>query len=473
MNRRIETDLCVIGAGSGGLSVAAGAVQMGARVVLIEGHKMGGDCLNYGCVPSKALIAAARQAHAMGRGAPFGVAPQPADVDFAAAKDHVARVIAAIAPVDSQERFEGLGCIVIRDWARFVSRTEVHAGDTTVAARRFVIATGSGPLVPPIPGLDAVPYLTNETIFDLRERPEHLLIVGGGPIGMEMAQAHRRLGSRVTVIEGDRALAKDDPEMAAIVLDRLRAEGVEVAEGQAVTSVSGRDGAIVATTGAGSYEGSHILIAVGRKVALERLDLDRGGIAHDRAVRVGPDLRSTTNRRVYAVGDAAGGLQFTHVAGYHAGIVVRSAVLGLPFARARTDHLPWATYTDPELAHVGLTEGQARKRFGRRLDVVRFPYRENDRAIASGATTGLVKVMVARGRPVGATIVGAQAGELIAMWAMAIANRSRMTAIANTVLPYPTLCEISKRAASAWFAPRLLASDAVKRAVGLVQRWLP
>jgi pyruvate/2-oxoglutarate dehydrogenase complex dihydrolipoamide dehydrogenase (E3) component len=434
---------------------------------------MGGDCLNYGCVPSKALIASAKHAHAMGTGAPFGVGTAAPAVDYAAAKDHVARVIETIAPVDSQERFEGLGCTVLRDWARFVSPTEVQAGDTVIAARRFVIATGSSPLVPPIPGIDTVPCHTNETIFDLLERPGHLLIVGGGPIGMEMAQAHVRLGSRVTVIEAEAAMGKDDPEMAAIVVDRLRAEGVEIVEGAKAERVAGTGGDITVETTKGTFTGTHLLMAVGRKVNIDRLDLDRGKVAHDRAVKVGDDLRSTTNRRVYAVGDAAGRLQFTHVAGYHAGIVVRSAVLGLPFAKASNRHIPWATYTDPELAHVGLTEAQAKKKHGIKLEVVRFPYDENDRAIAEGKTTGLIKMMVAGGRPVGATIVGAQAGELIAMWAMAIANRQKMSAIANTVLPYPTLAEINKRAAGAYFSPRLFENDTLKAVVRLVQRYLP
>ncbi|MDZ4093796.1 MAG: FAD-dependent oxidoreductase, partial [Paracoccaceae bacterium] len=219
----IETDICVIGAGSGGLSVAAGAAQMGARVVLIEGGDMGGDCLNTGCVPSKALIAAGKHAHAMTTGAPFGVTPVEPQIDFGAVKDHVAGVIATIAPMDSQERFEGFGIKVIRDWARFTSATEVAAGGDVIRARRFVIATGSHAFVPPIPGVDTVPYLTNETIFALREKPSHLIVIGGGPIGLEMAQAHRRLGCRVTVIEGMKALGRDDPEMAAVVLGNLRA----------------------------------------------------------------------------------------------------------------------------------------------------------------------------------------------------------------------------------------------------------
>ena len=469
---RIKTDVCVIGGGSGGLSVAAGAVQMGARVVLLEGHKMGGDCLNYGCVPSKALIAAGKQAHAMQTGKPFGVTPVMPKVSYAAAKDHVHRVIATIEPNDSVARFEGLGVRVIQDYGRFISNTEVQAGETVITARRFVIATGSSPFVPPIPGIGDVPYYTNEDIFDLRDKPAHLIIIGGGPIGIEMAQAHVRLGSKVTVIEGFRALGKDDPEMAAIVLDKLRAEGVVIAEDQMAAKISGTAGDITVETRDGSvFTGSHLLMAVGRSVNIDRLDLDKAGIAHDRAVQVDAGLR-TTNRRVYAIGDAAGGFQFTHVAGYHAGVIIRSMLFGLP-ARQRTDHIPWATYTDPELAQVGLTEAEARERHGQKLEVVRFEFAENDRAIAEGKTTGLIKVMVLKGRPVGASIVGAQAGELIGIWALAIANRLKMSAIAAMVAPYPTLGEVNKRAAGAYFSPRLFDNPNVKRIVGFVQRWLP
>ena len=470
---RITTDICIIGAGSGGLSVAAGAVQMGAGVVLIEGHKMGGDCLNYGCVPSKALIASAKQAYMMRHGTQYGIGAVAPTVDYAAAKDHVADVIATIAPVDSVERFEGLGVHVIQDYGRFISKTQVQAGDTIITARRFVVATGSGPLVPPIPGLADVPYHTNETIFDLREKPVHLIIIGGGPIGMELAQAHRRLGCDVTVVEGAKAFGKDDPETAAIVLDTLRAEGVVIMEDAQAEKISQTDGKITVQTAKGDVTGSHLLIAVGRKVNTDTLDLDKGGIAYDRkGLKVGPNLRSVTNRRVYAAGDVAGGLQFTHVAGYHASVLIRSLLFALP-SRQRTDHIPWATYTDPELAQVGLTEAQARKKHGARLEVVRFDFHHNDRLIAERKTKGLVKVMVVRGRPVGVSMAGHMAGELIGLWAMAIANGMKMSAIAQTVLPYPTVGEVNKRAAGAYFSPRLFQNPKVKRVVGLVQRWLP
>jgi pyruvate/2-oxoglutarate dehydrogenase complex dihydrolipoamide dehydrogenase (E3) component len=469
----IKTDLLVIGAGSGGLSVAAGAVQMGADVTLLEGHKMGGDCLNYGCVPSKALLASSKAAHKARHTQKFGVADSAPQVDYAAAKDHVRKVIATIEPHDSVERFEGLGVRVIQDYGAFTGPDTVKAGDTEITARRIVIATGSSPLVPPIPGLDSVPYETNETLFELREKPDHLLIVGGGPIGMEMAQAHLRLGSKVTVIEGAKAFGRDDPECAQVVLDALHDEGLELAEGALAEKISGKAGNITVTCKDDrSFTGSHLLMAVGRKPNIDRLDLDAAGIETTKAgIKVDAGLR-TSNTRVYAIGDVAGGLQFTHVASYHAGIVIRSALFGLP-AKASTAHIPWATYTAPELAQVGLTEDEARKEHGARLEIARFSYAENDRAIAERKTEGLIKVMVVKGRPVGASIAGHQAGELAATWSMAIANGLKMKHVAAMVAPYPTIAEINKRVAGAYFSPRLFDNPMLKRVVGLVQRWLP
>lgn len=473
MTNAIRSDLLVIGAGSAGLSVAAGASQLGADVILLEGHRMGGDCLNYGCVPSKALIASANAAHARTETAPLGIADQQPQIDYAAVMDHVAQIIAQIAPVDSQERFEGLGVRVIREFGRFVSPTRVQAGDHLIDARRIIIATGSSPLVPPIPGLESVPFLTNETLFNLRERPEHLLIIGGGPIGLEMAQAHARLGSRVTVIEGETALGKDDPEHASVVLDALRKDGVTIEEGATAAEIRGHAGAIEVVARDGRvFTGSHLLMAVGRKANTERLNLEAAGIETTKSgIKVDERMR-TSNRRVYAIGDIAGGLQFTHVAGYHASVILRPILFGLP-ARVNTSHIPWATYTDPELAQVGQTEAEARKAHGGRLEVATFAYAENDRAIAERKTTGQIKVMVVRGRPVGASIVGHRAGDLISLWSMAIANNLRMSQISAMVAPYPTFGEINKRAAGAYFSPRLFDNPMVKRVVGLVQKWLP
>ncbi|SEV97562.1 Pyruvate/2-oxoglutarate dehydrogenase complex, dihydrolipoamide dehydrogenase (E3) component [Aliiroseovarius sediminilitoris] len=456
MVKRIIVDVCVIGGGSGGLSVASGAVQMGASVVLLEGHKMGGDCLNYGCVPSKALLHAAKSG-----------------MGWDDAHAHVRQTIATIEPHDSVERFDGLGVRVIQDYGRFISPTEVEVGDDVIEARRFVIATGSSPFVPPIPGLDKVPYLTNETLFDLEEQPKHLLIIGGGPIGMEMAQAHRRLGSKVTVIEGAKALGKDDPELAAQVLDVLRGEGIAIEEEALAAEVRGKVGAIEVEVKDGRvFTGTHLLVAVGRKANTEKLNLKAAGIEPTRAgIKVDDSLR-TTNRKVYAIGDVAGGLQFTHVAGYHAGVIIRSMLFGLP-SKQRTDHIPWATYTSPELAQIGLTEAEAREKHGDGLEVARFDFAGNDRAIATQQTDGRIKVMVVKGRPVGVSIVGPGAGEMINLWALALANNLKMSQIAAMVAPYPTMAEVSKRAAGAYFSPRLFDNPWVKRIVGLVQRVLP
>ncbi len=468
-DRVLRPDLCVIGAGSGGLSVAAGAVQMGASVVLVEGGRMGGDCLNFGCVPSKALLAAAKRAHLMTEGAAFGIAPAAPQIDFAAVRAHVREVIAGIAPHDSQERFEGLGVTVIREWARFVSPGAVEAGGRRIEARRFVIATGSVPAVPPIPGLAEAPYLTNETVFDLEEAPRRLLILGGGPIGVELAQAHRRLGAEVVVLEAARALGREDPEAAAVVVARLRAEGVEIVEGTKIARVDSGDGVTVEDGAGRRWSGSHLLVATGRRTALERLDLEAAGIERTASgVKVDDGLR-TTNRRVYAIGDAAGGPQFTHLAGHHAGLVIRSALFRMPVS-TRGLALPRVTFTDPELAQVGPTEAEAREVHGGRLEVLRTDYAENDRARAEHATEGFCKVLAVGGRPIGATIVGAQAGELIGLWQLAIAKRMKLGDVAGMIAPYPTLGETAKRAAGAHFAPKLFGSPWVKRAVRLLAK---
>ena len=466
---RIDTDVCVIGGGSGGLSVAAGAVQMGARVVLLEGGKMGGDCLNHGCVPSKSLLAAARRAQGMGGG--LGVAGGAPEVDFGAVKDHVANVIAQIAPHDSVERFEGLGVRVIRAHGRFLAPHTVVAGGDEITARRFVIATGSRPAVPPVTGLDAVDYLTNETIFALRTPPAHLVILGGGPIGIEMAQAHRRLGSAVTVIEAAAALGREDPELAAVTLEKLRREGVEFIEQCPAARVDRDDAQITITLGDGrAVSGSHLLVATGRRPALDGLGLDAAGIAHDAGgVRVDRRLRST-NRRVHAIGDAAGQGQFTHLAGYHAGIVIRAMLFALP-ARARSDHIPRVTYTDPELAHVGMTR-KAAEEAGIDHQLVTFPLAEVDRAIAEGATTGELRLLVRKGRIIGASLLAPHAGEIIHELALAIAEKVPLHRLAGLVHAYPTLAQISKRAAGSYYAPQLFSSR-TRRLVKWIHRLLP
>ena len=470
----LDADICVIGAGSGGLSVAAGASQMGAKVVLIEKAKMGGDCLNYGCVPSKSLIAAAHSAQMARDSARFGVNGHDPEIDGPAVRDHVQRVIAAIAPQDSVERFEGLGVTVIQAAARFTGPGEVQAGDHRVRAKRFVIATGSAAAVPPIPGLDEVAYLTNETVFDLDERPAHLIVIGGGPIGVELAQAHRRLGSKVTLVEAFTIMGNDDPEAVAVIRDRLVTEGIDLREGTKVQSVENRGNQIAVQTedGHGAAEtvtGSHVLLAVGRRASVEGLDLEVAGVAYTpKGVDVDARLRSS-NKRIFAIGDVAGGYQFTHIAGYHAGIVIRNALFRLP-AKVKYHAAPWVTFTDPELAHVGLAEDTARERHGE-IRVLRWPYAENDRAQAERETEGFVKVVTSKkGKVLGATIVGRQAGELILPWVLAIDRGLKVGALAGIIAPYPTLGEISKRAAGSYFTPALF-SERTKTIVRFLLRF--
>jgi pyruvate/2-oxoglutarate dehydrogenase complex dihydrolipoamide dehydrogenase (E3) component len=465
-------DLAIIGAGSAGLSIAAAAAQFGERVVLFEKAEMGGDCLNTGCVPSKALLAAAKAAQAHRSSAMFGVAAADPKIDFAKVMAHVEGVINTIAPHDSQERFESLGVTVVRAPVRFKGTSALEAKGKTYGARRIVIATGSRAGVPPIPGILDVPFFTNETIFKNRELPKHLIVIGGGPIGMEMALAHRRLGARVTVLEAFEPLAKDDPELTKVVLDSLQAEGIVIRGGIKIERIAKtKSGLRIFAANAETIDGSHVLVAAGRVPNIEGLHLETAGIDFTkRGITVDASLRSVSNRRVYAAGDVAGGLQFTHVAGYHAGLIVRNALFRLP-VKNRTDIIPWVTYTDPELAHVGLTEKDAAAKFGTSIRVLRWHFNENDRALAEGKGKGLVKIITAKnGKILGASIVGPNAGDLIAVWTLAISQGLKVSAIANMVLPYPTFGEAGKRAAITYYAG-LAAKPFVRKLIGFLKNF--
>ena len=458
MSDRLRADLCVIGAGSGGLTVAAGASQMGADTILIEKGLMGGDCLNYGCVPSKALLAAAREAQTVRGAGRFGINSAEPQVDFAKVHAHVHDVIAGIAPHDSVERFTGLGVRVLPGHASFISPREVEAAGHIVEARRFVVATGSSPAIPPVPGLSEADFFTNETIFEQTTLPEHLLVIGGGPIGLELAQAFRRLGVKVTVFEMLQALSADDSEVAEIVVTQLSREGVEIHQRTKVARVEGTSPSVRIVAEGPAREvtatGSHILVAAGRQPNVEGIGLSAAGIDYSaRGITVDDRLR-TTNRKVFAIGDVAGHLQFTHVAGYHASVVLRNALF--PFkTRVRHQNIPWVTFTDPELAHVGLHEAMITDE-PRDIRVLRWPFSENDRAMADRNEHGLIKVLTnKKGRILGATIVGPHAGELIAPWVLALSHGFKIGAMSSLIAPYPTYGEVSKRAAGSYYTPTL------------------
>jgi pyruvate/2-oxoglutarate dehydrogenase complex dihydrolipoamide dehydrogenase (E3) component len=473
MEEVLKPDLCVIGAGSGGLSVAAAAAQFGVPVVLIEKGRMGGDCLNYGCVPSKALLAAGKRAEAVRTALAFGVDVIEAQIDHRRVHDHVHGVIAAIAPNDSVERFTGLGVRVIQAQANFLDTHTVEAGRVLVRARRFVVATGSSPVVPPIPGLNEVPYFTNETIFDISERVQHLIVLGGGPIGVELAQAYRMLGSHVTMIEAQTFLGREDPEAARVVIDHLTKLGVLLHAGARVERVErsvqgvavylGKDGETEV------IKGSHLLVATGRKPNVKSLSLERAKIKYDaNGIKVNEQLQ-TSNRHVYAIGDVVGGAQFTHLANYHAGIVIRNALFRLN-PKASTADIPRVTFTDPELAQIGLIEAEARKRH-RKIRIMRFPYADNDRAQAERETEGFIKVITKRdGAILGCTIVGAAAGELIQLWVVAMARGLKIGDITQFVFPYPTLSELSKCVAYSFYQPTLT-KRWLRSIIGLLRRF--
>ena len=326
MNKKhYDVDLCIIGAGSGGLSIAAGAAQLGRSVVLYEADEMGGDCLNYGCVPSKALIAAGKHAHALTAGEAFGVARAKAKVDFEKVKSHIQGVIETIAPVDSQERFEGLGCIVIRERARFKDKHTVESETTEVKAKRVVIATGSRASAPPIPGLDTTPYLTNETIFSVDELPSHLLVIGAGPIGLELGQSFNRLGSKVEIIDIAPPLTRSEPEHAKILTQALEDEGVVFHAPVKTQEIrKSKTGVEVKLEGGQVLKGSHLLIAAGRRPVMDGLELEKAGIEYDRRGIKTDECLRTTNSKVFAVGDVSGRGGLTHAAGYHAGIIIKA-----------------------------------------------------------------------------------------------------------------------------------------------------
>ena len=465
-------DLIVIGAGSAGLTAAGGVAMFGRKVALIETGEMGGECLNTGCVPSKALLAAAARAQDARDGARLGVAASPT-IDWAGVRAHVDGAIAAIAPHDAQERFEGMGIEVIRTQARFLDGDTLAAGNRRLTAPRIVIATGSKPAIPAIEGLADVPFLTNETIFALDVLPDHLVILGGGAVGIELAQAFRRLGAAVTVIAPKPSLAHDDPEAAALVLAKLREEGVVFQTGRDAARVAEQNGKIGVTLADGHIvTGSHLLVATGRRANIADLELAAAGIDADEDGIVVNARRRTTNERVYAIGDCRAGPRFTHVAAYEGSLVALEIALGLP-GNVDWRALPHVLYTDPELAQIGLTEADARKKYDA-VQVTREVFADNDRAVTEGGTCGFVKLIRHHRKVVGVTIVGAHAGDLLLPWTQIITGKATPFALGSAIVAYPTRSEIAKAAAFQAYAPAVF-GPWPKRWAAIVagtRRWL-
>jgi pyruvate/2-oxoglutarate dehydrogenase complex dihydrolipoamide dehydrogenase (E3) component len=481
--QEIRPDICVIGAGAGGLMAAAAAAAFGVGVALIEKGRMGGETLYGGSLPAQALIAAAERAHAVRTGARFGVKTVRFGVDFASVRARVREVVAAVAPLDSRERFNGMGVRVIEGVGRFTDRETVAVNGFVIKARRFIIATGSSPELPPIQGLADVPHLTSENVFDLDECPRHLIVVGAGSVAIEMAQAFRRLGAGVTVLSEAAPLAGYDPECAALVVDALVRDGVVLRSSVKIVQVrralarvqvdfssvdiSSGDGSGEARTE--TIEATHILVATGRQPNIANLDLDKAGIRHEPAGIAVDKRLLTSNKRVYAIGDVIDAPKWTHVAQHHAGLVIRHALFRTQ-VDADSYAVPFVTFTDPQMAQVGITEGEVRAQ-PHSIRVLRWPYSENERAQATGETSGHIKVVTDRkGSILGVTLVGPQAAENIAVWTLAINQRLNIEALAGVIVPYPTYAEVGKRAAMTYFT-RGLTSPLVRRIMGWLRRF--
>ncbi len=453
------TDLCVIGAGSGGLSIAAAASQMGIKVILLERHLMGGDCLNYGCVPSKSLLASAKLAARFQHETPLGIESVEPTIDFIKVKQHVKEVIATIAPHDSVERFTELGVKVLLTNGKFIDRKTLQtAQGDKIFAKYFVVATGSRAFIPAIPGINDVNYFTNETIFDLQQKPKHLIILGAGPIGCEMAQAHRYLGCEVSVLSSNVLLPRDDQALTPILRKQFIDDGIKLYENIQIVNIANGDNQIDVTYNGNDtikqISGSHLLIATGRTANIEELALTTAGIEYDsKGIHVDKRLR-TTNKKIFAIGDVARGYQFTHIANYHAGIVIQNALFKIP-AKVNYSAIPWVTYTSPELAHVGCDEKTAKQKDSK-MQVLTCNFADIDRAQAERKTTGLIKVFIDRkARILGVTILGHNAGELLLPWSIAITKKLKLSAIASSIVAYPTFSEISKRVAGSYYAKKL------------------
>ncbi|MEO6024273.1 MAG: mercuric reductase [Burkholderiales bacterium] len=452
-----EFDICVIGAGAAGLVTAAGGATLGAKVALVEKHPggMGGDCLHYGCVPSKTLLRSAKVAHLMRTADRFGISPVTPHIEIGKVMRRVADVIAGIQPNDSPERFRGLGVDVIFGEGKFIDPATFSVAGRKLTARNFVIATGSRPDVPPIPGLSEAPFLTNETVFKLNETVASMIVIGAGPIGCEMAQAFARLGTKVTVVDlSPTLLPREDADLAAVVRRQMEADGIVFHLGVTPTKAETHAGGIALfikiTDGQEiKLEASHLLVAAGRKANIEGLGLEAASVQVEKGRVVSDATLRTTNKNIYVCGDVAGSYQFTHMAEHHAGVVLRNILNPLPikFAKAETRIIPWCTFTDPELARVGISETEAKQQ-DLPYRVYKFPFEAMDRARAEGETEGFAKIITSpKGVILGAAIAGPHAGELIHEYVLAIAKRMNTNDLSGIIHVYPTLAQINRRVA--------------------------
>lgn len=468
----VEYDVVIIGGGSGGLVVASAAAQLKAKVALVERDRLGGDCLWFGCVPSKSLIHASRIAYEVKNAGRFGIHCQNMEIDFAKAAGHVQNVIAAIEPHDSPARFRGLGVEVIFGDGKFINRHTFEVNGRSLKARAFVIATGSRPKTLPIPGLEQAGYLTNEQVFSVKQCPQSLAIIGAGPIGCELGQAFQRLGSQVTLISSrEGILPKEDPELAEIVQNQLEAEGIQILTNCRAERVEIENGQKVVTAGDQKLVVNEILVAAGRSPNIESLNLEAAGVKVGKQGITVNDKLQTTNPRIYACGDVIGGYQFTHVAGYEASVILKNALF-FPLTKANYRVIPWCTFTDPELARVGLTEAQARQQYGDDIYVLKQPFAEVDRAQAEAATHGFAKIITRRnGEILGAHLVGPAAGELIHEIVMAMSNQLKISALTSFIHIYPTLSEINSKVALQLTKQKYAKNQGLQTLLGKFFQW--
>lgn len=469
---RNKFDICVIGAGAAGLSVAAGASRLGISVALIEANAMGGDCLNYGCVPSKSLLSASRHYYMAKNSIKYGFNTSVDKADIPCILDKVREIITQIEPHDSIERFTALGVRVYTGFASFIDHKTISINNEKIEARYFVIATGARALIPAITGIDTVKYYTNETIFSLDETPKHLLVLGSGPVGCELADAFAMLGVKVSLIARSKILAKEDEELVALLCNSLKEHGVNIYQNTKTLAIANKDGEIsleVEQDGIRSViTGSHLMVATGRSANIKQLNLESADVSYsENGITVNEKL-CTSNKKIYALGDAIGGYEFTHIAGYHAGIIIRNILFR---QRSKVDYtaVPWVTYTYPELAHVGLNINDAKAKFGNKIRITEFEYKDNDRARTEREIIGKIKLITnTGGKILGVSILGTSAGELLFPWIDLINRGETVKAITKNIIPYPTLYEINKQVVSKYYTP-ILFSNKVRLIVKMLK----